>query len=174
MRIFKTCGIPSPVGATKPAETNGETNLTVNLSAERVAIDDLHDYAEGELEMMDWARVERFRRAMQRGAYVPPAFIVRQGDKLSLHYGDEQIIAARELGLAEVDAIVFPAANGGEADAIGEAAFNILTLADEIGEDSDRSGRKPSKAGAVSLLPMHPADRARVAARVRKAGMESD
>lgn len=94
------------------------------LSRERVSLatldddDILHD-------MDDRTKVRAFTRALRNGASVPALFVVRLRGELMLIHGSEQAAAAERLGLNEIDAIVFDAANDAESDEIGAVGFNM-------------------------------------------------
>ncbi|HEY5409294.1 MAG TPA: hypothetical protein VIJ94_01080 [Caulobacteraceae bacterium] len=125
------------------------------------------------------ADVQRHVRAMQCGAQAPLVFIVRLGDELSLHYGDDQVAAAEELGCDEIDAIVFDALDVREGDDVGAIAFELGNTAQDIMRglqlrygDPAETEEPRGEACSVTLFPgMAATDRARVAAQVRDAGI---
>lgn len=94
------------------------------LSCERVSLADLND-DEFLHDLDDRARMLQYVGAMLRGAYVPPVFLIRQAGKLDLIQGSEQIAAAEELGIDELNAVVFEALSDAEADEVGAVGFQI-------------------------------------------------
>jgi len=146
------------------------------LRRERIEADEFAGIMKAETSR---ARVHRYMRAMRRGAYVPPVFIVRRADELSLWCGVDQVAAAEELGADKVDAWVFDAEYAVEGDEVGALACDLAAA----GNDLLRGLRARYAASAGELtdtqadVTLHPAMRARqrdrVAARVRSAGMRA-
>lgn len=112
--------------AGEPAVTNGDQAMTVceRISRERVALADLDDI--DELHALDSrTKVRRFTWAMQRGARVPPVFVIRFRGVLTLIQGSEQAAAAERVGLDELDAVVFDASSIAESDDVGAVGFHL-------------------------------------------------
>src|SRR5947209_3853217 len=92
-----------------------ETTMTVceRMNRERVSLADLDDTEELHV-LDDREKVRRYRRALVKGAGVPPLFVIRHAGRLMMIQGSEQIAAAERAGVEALDAIVVHALNPAE------------------------------------------------------------
>lgn len=106
-------------------------NVCERISRERVPVAELDD-DEFLHAMDDRTKMLQFAGAMLRRAPVAPVFVIRQAGKLSLIQGSEQVAAADELGIDELDAIVFDALSDAEADHVGTVGFDLAELGHDV------------------------------------------
>jgi hypothetical protein len=106
---------------------------------------------DGELDhvMDDRAKVRAFSRALRNGASLPPLFVVHLRGELLLFHGLEQTAAADKVGVEELDAIVFNAADLGEADEVGAVGFDLAECGCDVWSGLQLMGRRAEACAAA-------------------------